>query len=51
MEARVYETSCRPLKPTVRDNLGRLVRSIGKAQTFLTEAQNDQIVELYAGVA
>ena len=43
----VYNTSKRPLEPSVRDDRGRLVRSIGKAQTFLTETQIDQIVQLY----
>ncbi|WP_416447015.1 hypothetical protein AB3K78_06810 [Leucobacter sp. HNU] len=45
----VYETNRRPLEPSVRDDRGRLVRSIGKAQTFLTEAQVDQIIDLYKG--
>lgn len=45
----VYKTSKRPLEPSVRDERGRLVRSIGKAQTFLTDTQIDRIVELYKG--
>ena len=43
----VYNTSKRPLEPSVRDERGQLVRSIGKAQTFLTEAQIDEVVKLY----
>lgn len=45
----MYKRSLRPLEPSIQDDRGRLVRSIGKAQTFLTEAQIDQIVELYTG--
>lgn len=45
----VYYTSKRPLEPSVRDDRGRIVRSIGKAQTFLTETQIDRIVKLYEG--
>lgn len=41
--------SKRPLEPSVRDERGRIVRAIGKARTFLTETQIDQIVELYEG--
>lgn len=43
----VYKTSRRPTEPTITDDRGRVVRSIGKAQTFLSEAQIDGLVELY----
>lgn len=45
----MYKRNLRPLEPSIQDDRGRLVRSIGKAQTFLTEAEIDQIVELYKG--
>ncbi len=43
----LYKKDQRPLEPAVRDERGRVVRSIGKAQTFLTEAQVDQVVEMH----
>lgn len=45
----VYREDQRPREPVVQDERGRVIRSIGKAQTFLTEAQIDQVVALYEG--
>lgn len=43
----VYKTNRRPAEPTITDERGRVVRSIGKAQTFLSEGQIDQLVGSY----
>lgn len=43
----VYKTNRRPAEPTITDERGRVVRSIGKAQTFLNEGQVDELVVLY----
>lgn len=44
-----YEKNRRPTEPVIRDGRGRVVRSVGKAQTFLSEVQIDEIVGLYKG--
>lgn len=36
-----------PVEPSVTDSRGRVVRSIGKAPTFLSEAHVDEPVALY----
>lgn len=43
----VYARSERSCEPTITDARGQLVRSVGKAQTFLSEAQVDELVALY----
>ncbi len=42
-----YKRSERSSEPSVRDDRGRLVRAVGKTQTFLSTAQVDQLVALY----
>lgn len=42
-----YERSERPSEPSITDNRGRLVRSVGKTQTFLSPTQVDELVALY----
>ena len=37
----------RPLEPSIQDRRGRLVRSVGMAQTFLSPAQVDDLVAAY----
>lgn len=44
---RVYRKGRRPSEPSVTDERGRLVRSVGMAQTFLSPAQVDELVALY----
>lgn len=43
----VYRRSERPLEPSITDDRGRLVRSVGKTQTFLSATQIDELVDLY----
>lgn len=43
----VYKATRRPSEPTVCDDRGRVVRSIGKAQTFLSAAQVDDLIAAY----
>lgn len=42
-----YEKSKRPVEPPVVDSRGRLVRSVGMAQTFLKPEQVDELIDLY----
>src|SRR5699024_8686143 len=42
-----YRKSKRPVEPPVVDARGRLVRSVGMAQTFLKPEQVDELVALY----
>lgn len=42
-----YKKSKRPVEPPVVDSRGRLVRSVGMAQTFLKPEQVDELVALY----
>jgi DNA-directed RNA polymerase specialized sigma24 family protein len=42
-----YKRSERPSEPSITDDRGRLVRSVGKTQTFLSPAQVDELVGLY----
>jgi hypothetical protein len=42
-----YARCRRPVEPSVTDVRGRLVRSVGKTQTFLSAAQVDELVTLY----
>lgn len=42
-----YKRSERPLEPSITDDRGRIVRSVGKTQTFLSPAQVDELVALY----
>lgn len=44
-----YKSSERPSEPSITDERGRLVRSVGKAQTFLSSTQVDELVALYHG--
>ena len=39
-----YERSERPSEPSVTDSRGRVVRSVGKTQTFLSAAEVDELV-------
>jgi hypothetical protein len=43
----VYRHDRRPSEPRIRDSRGRVVRSIGMAQTFLDAAQVDELVTMY----
>lgn len=43
----VYKRGQRPSEPSITDTRGRLVRSVGMAQTFLSPAQVDELVERY----
>ena len=43
----VYARSVRPVEPVVRDSRGRVIHSIGTAQTFLKGSEIDELVELY----
>ena len=43
----VYRQCRRPAEPRIRDSRGRVVRSIGMAQTFLDAAQVDELVTMY----
>lgn len=43
----IYKRSERPLEPSITDDRGRLIRSVGKTQTFLTAEQVDDLVMLY----
>jgi hypothetical protein len=43
----VYCEDRRPVEPRIRDDRGPLVRSIGKAQTFLGAAQVDELAAMY----
>lgn len=43
----VYKLSERPSEPSIRDDRGRLVHSVGMTQTFLSTAQVDELVALY----
>jgi len=42
-----YKRSERPSEPSVRDDRGRLVRAVGKTQTFLNPVEVDELVALY----
>lgn len=42
-----YKRSERPLEPSITDDRGRLIRSVGKTQTFLSATQVDELVALY----
>ncbi len=42
-----YKRSERPSEPSIRDDRGRLVRSVGMTQTFLSPAQVVELVALY----
>ncbi|CAM2819091.1 hypothetical protein [Skermania piniformis] len=42
-----YKRSERPSEPSITDDRGRLVHSVGKTQTFLSAAQVDELVALY----
>lgn len=43
----VYKRDRRPSEPTVVDSRGRMVRAVGKTQTFLRAVQVDELVALY----
>lgn len=43
----VYKRSQRPSEPSITDSRGRVVRSVGMTQTFLSAAQVDELVVLY----
>lgn len=43
----VYKRSKRPSEPSITDDRGRVVRSVGMTQTFLSPAQVDELVALY----
>ena len=43
----VYKRSERSSEPSITDDRGRLVHSVGKTQTFLSLAQVDELVGLY----
>lgn len=43
----VYGKDRRPAEPRIRDDRGPLVRSIGTPQTFLSDAQVDELVAAY----
>lgn len=42
-----YTRSERSYEPSITDDRGRLVRSVGKTQTFLSPAEVDELVALY----
>jgi DNA-binding transcriptional ArsR family regulator len=42
-----YKRALRGSEPSITDSRGRLVRSVGKTQTFLSAAQVDELVTLY----
>lgn len=42
-----YKRCERPSAPLITDDRGRVVRSVGMAQTFLSPAQVDELVALY----
>lgn len=42
-----YKQAVRGSQPSITDSRGRLVRAVGKAQTFLSAAQVDELVELH----
>lgn len=42
----VYRRDRRPLEPSVVDSRGRIVRAVGRTQTFLSPAQVDELVAL-----
>ncbi|MFT3887653.1 MAG: hypothetical protein QM713_05755 [Arachnia sp.] len=43
----MYKRSERPSESSITDDRGKVIRSVGKTQTFLTAAQIDQLVALY----
>ena len=45
----VYRPSKRPSEPCVVDSRGQAVRSLEMAQTFLTDAEVDELVTVYEG--
>lgn len=45
----MYKRSERPSEPSITDARGRVVRSVGMTQTFLSPAQVDELVALYRG--
>lgn len=47
MSRGAYKRSERPSEPSVTDSRGRVVRSVGKTQTFLSAAEVDELVALY----
>ena len=47
----VYRRDRRPAEARIRDDRGPLVRSIGMPQTFLSDAQVDELVAAYRGGA
>lgn len=47
MSRGAYKRSERPSEPSVTDSRGRVVRSVGKTQTFLSIAEVDELVALY----
>lgn len=47
MSRGAYKRSERPSEPSVTDSRGRVVRSVGKTQTFLSVAEVDELVALY----
>lgn len=42
-----YKCGERPAEPSITDDRGRLIRSVGKTQTFLSAAQVDELVALH----
>ncbi len=47
MSRGAYKRSERPSEPSVTDSRGRVVRAVGKTQTFLSPAEVDELVALY----
>ena len=46
----VYKRGERPLEPSITDDRGRLIRSVGKTQIILSAAQIDELVALYGEI-